>query len=451
MGWFGRAQRSIEDDGRDCVERGYLLIPAMVGMRDAAEWEALESTAGGAVEIGKRFGDVDLVAAALLFLGNALIRTQRVADGLALLDEAMVSVVAGELASPYITGLVYCGVIDTCGELYELQRSTEWTAALTRWCDEQPDMISFTGQCLVHRAEIMQLRGAWQEALAEARRAAERFARSTDRHAGASAQYRQGEIHRVLGDFDAAEQAYRNASQWGWEPQPGLAMLRLTQGRTDAAAASIKRVLDAANDRLDRVPLLPAYVEIMLAAGEGEAARAGCSELTETAQAIGGPVLPGLAAHARGSVELAEGRDAEAMATLQLACRRWQEIDAPYEHGRSRLLLALACRALGDEDSAAWELDVARAVFTELGATPELARLETLAGGVPAGQSHGLSNRELQVLRLVAAGKSNRAIAGALVLSERTVDRHVSNILHKLEVGSRAAATGYAYEHHLLL
>lgn len=449
-GWFGRARRILDGEQRDCVERGYLLIPAMLGLVAAGDWEALDATSRGVLEIGQRLSDVDLVAAALLFRGNALIRTRRVAAGLALLDEAMVAVVAGELSSPLITGLVYCGVIDTCGELYELRRAKEWTEALTRWCDEQPDMVNFTGQCLVHRAQIMQMRGAWHDALAEVRRAAERFARSTDKHAAAAAFYRQGEVLRLLGEFADAEDAFRSASRWGWEPQPGLALLRLAQGRAATAAASVRRAVDAAAARLDRAKLLPAYVEVMLAVGDAGSARAGSAELGDIAEEFGGAVLAAMSAHARGAVELADGGAGAAATALGTACRLWQQAEAPYEGARSRVLLGLACRVLGDHDAAAWELDAARRSFAELGAVPDLARVEALTRAAPAQRPHGLSPRELQVLRLVAGGLSNKAVAAELVISERTVERHVSNLLAKLAVGSRSAATAYAYEHDLL-
>src|SRR2546423_5236111 len=219
-GWFGRAQRLLDRDGRDCVERGHMLIPTMLALVQSDDWDGLDATSAVVLEIGERFSDVDLVATALLFRGNALIMTRRVGDGLALLDEAMVAVVAGELSCPLITGLVYCGVIDTCSQLYELQRAKQWTAALTRWCEEQPDMVNFTGQCLVHRAEIMQLHGAWHDALAEVRRAADRFARSTDKHAGASAFYRQGEGHPLPGGVPQAGGAFRRAGRGGGGPQP---------------------------------------------------------------------------------------------------------------------------------------------------------------------------------------------------------------------------------------
>ncbi|MGH8775955.1 MAG: LuxR C-terminal-related transcriptional regulator [Jiangellaceae bacterium] len=295
----------------------------------------------------------------------------------------------------------------------------------------------------------MQLHGAWQEALAEAQRAAERFARSTDKHAAASAFYLQGEVHRLLGRPAEAEDAYRLASQWGWEPQPGLALLWLAQGRADSAVAAIRRVLSATPGRLERARLLPAYIEIMRALGDGGSAREGCSELGEVAEEFGGTMLAAMAAHQRGAVELAEGDAAAALQALQQARRLWQEIDAPYEVARTPVVLGLACRVLGDHDGAAWEFDAARKAFAGLEAAPDLARLATFTRGAPA-TTHGLSPRELEVLRLVAAGRSNKAIAAQLVLSERTVDRHVSNILTKLRAPSRAAATGYAYQHDLV-
>ena len=233
------------------------------------DWEAAYATAAEAAEIGERFGDADLFALAVHEQGCALVHQGRVEEGLGLLDEAMVAVTAGEL-SPIVTGLVYCSVIAGCQEVYALRRAREWTAALTRWCEEQPDMVSFTGTCLVHRAEIMELHGAWQDALEEARRAGERCEQGNDRSAAAQAYYRQGEVHRLQGRFSAAEEAYRDASRYGWEPQPGLALLRLAQGNDDAAAAAIRRVVGETTEPLKRAKLLPAYVEIMLAVGDVE-------------------------------------------------------------------------------------------------------------------------------------------------------------------------------------
>ena len=448
-GWLGRAQRLVEREGRDCVEQGYLLFPLMFQHEASGNFEAAVATAADAAEIGERFGDADLFALARQDQGILLVRQGRVVEGLRLLDEAMVAVTAGEL-SPIVSGLVYCGVILGCQDAYELRRAQEWTAALTRWCEQQPDMVSFTGRCLIHRAEIMQLHGAWPDALEEARQAGERCARAMNRAAAAEAFYRQGEVHRLQGRFAAAEEAYREARRNGWEPQPGLALLRLVQGNTGAAAAAVRRVMGESTDLHKRARLLPAYVEIMLAVGDVQEARSACRELEEISTGYGSGMLGAIAAHARGAVDLADGDAQAALVALRHAWQAWEELEVPYEAARVRALLGLACRALGDDDTAALELEVARGVFARLGAATDLARVDSLTRHAASGDTRGLTPRELQVLRLVAAGKSNREIASELVLSGRTVERHMSNIFTKLSVSSRAGATAYAYEHQLV-
>ncbi len=445
-GWFGRAGRLL--DGQDCVERGYLLVPDLLGWPDAVgDPEAAVSVAAEVVRIGERFGHVDLVAFARHAQGRIRIKQGRFEEGSTLLDEAMVAVVAGELSSPVFTGLIYCSVIDACQEVFDVRRAREWTDALSGWCDAQPQLIDFTGICLVHRAECLQLHGAWPDAIDEARRACARLAPGEP--AGGAGLYRQAEIHRLCGEFAAAEDVYRRADEHGWQPQPGLALLWLATGRTDAALASISRVLGETTERLSRAQLLPAGVVIMLAAGDTDRARAACVELGEIASTCPSGALPAMAAHASGAVELADGKATEALIVLRKACQLWQHLGVPYEVARTRTLLGLACRELGDHESAAWELRAARDGFVRLGAGPDADRVGTLLDG-PDRAPAGLTPRELQVLRLVAAGKPNRAIATELVLSERTVDRHVSSILTKLGVPSRTAATAYAYANHLV-
>lgn len=445
-GWFGRAQRLLDRAGRDCVERGYLLVPAVLEQLGSGLWEAARGTAAQVAEIGERFAEPDLIAFALIKQGRALVKQGRVSDGLALLDEGMVAVVAGELSSPLLTGLLYCSVIDGCQEVYDLPRAGEWTAALTRWCAAQPELVNFTGLCLVHRSEIMQLRGAWPEALAEARRAAELLTHDWE---VAAARYRQGELHRVLGEYRAAEAAYRDAGRRGWQPQPGLALLRLAQGHVDAAVTAISRTLDETTEPLERARLLPACVEVMLAARDREQARDVSAQLGRIAEQYGPGVLGALSAHAAGAVALADDDPQTALIHLRSASQVWRQIEAPYELARTRVHAGLACRALGDDDAAEMELEAARDTFVQLGAAPDVARVDVFARPTTPHVSHGLTARELEVLRLVATGRSNKAIAAELVLSDRTVDRHVSNILAKLGVPSRAAATAYAYQHEL--
>jgi DNA-binding CsgD family transcriptional regulator len=447
-GWFGRAERLLEREGRECVEHGYLLLPLMFQQEATGDLAAAAETAARAADIAERFGDADLFALAVHAQGQMLISDGRVPDGLRLLDEAMVAVTAGEL-SPIVTGLVYCGVILACQRAYELRRAREWTTALARWCDRQPDLIAFTGRCRVHRAEILQLHGAWPDALEEARAAAERLPPGGNDEAKAQAFYRQGELHRLAGAFDPAEQAYREASRYGFEPQPGLALLRLAQGRAESAAAAIRRVVAESTDQPRRAGLLPAYVEIMLAVGATEEAAGASAELERIAVDFGSDALRATAAQARGEVALAVRDPRGALVALREAGDRWQQLEAPYETARTRVLVALACRELGDADAVALELASARDAFERLGAEPDVARVEAILGAGGSGRAHGLTPRELEVLRLVAAGRSNRQIASALVISEHTVARHVQNIFRKLDVSSRAAAGAYAFQHDL--
>jgi ATP/maltotriose-dependent transcriptional regulator MalT len=444
-GWLARARRLLDREEDDCAERGYLLLPAMFEQAAAGDPEAAIALGAEARATGERFADPDLAALAAQDQGTLLIKQGRTAEGLGLLDEAMVAVTAGDL-SPIVSGFVYCGVILGCRAAYELRRAQEWTAALSAWCDRQPDLVAFTGVCRVHRAQIMQTHGAWAESLAEAAEAARR-AEGKDRRAVAEAAYVRADVHRLRGQFPAAEEAYREASRLGQEPQPGLALLRLAQGNGAAAAASIRRLLAERAPSSRRAELLLAAVEVMLAGGDPQAEDDAARELQAIAERTGGGLLGAMAAQARGAVELAGGRAGAALGALREAWGAWQEIEAPYEAARARELMGSACAALGDEDSAVLERDAAREVFERLGAAPDLARLESSA---PAGGSHGLTARELEVLRLVAVGSSNRDIAERLVISEHTVARHLQNIFAKLGVSSRTAAGAFAHVHDLV-
>ena len=449
-GWFARAQRLLDGEEHDCVERGYLLIPVWLEQMGRGDYDAGHATAAEAAAIAERFGDADLFWLAVDEQGRALVRQGRVQEGVRLVDEVLVVASAGEL-SPFITGIVYCNTIAFCQGVFELRHAREWTEALTAWCERQPEMVAHNGLCLVHRAEIMQLQGAWTDALEEARRAAERFTRGVlNELACGKALYRQGEILRLRGELGAADEAYRAARRCGYEPQPGLGLLRLAQSKTDAAAAMIRRALGESAEPLRRAALLPAVVQIMLVADEANDALQASHELADIAARQGNDVLHTMAAEAKGDVALAAGDAWAALVDLRRAASGWLELHAIYETARVRVQIGLACRALGDEETAALEIEAAEATFAELGADPDLARARSLRADARASDSHGLTARELEVLRLVATGKSNKEIAGELVLSERTVDRHVSNIFMKLRVRSRTAATAFAYEHGLV-
>jgi DNA-binding CsgD family transcriptional regulator len=418
-------------------------------LRGAEDYAGSLAAATEAAEIGERFADADLVSCARHLQGRALIGQGHVEQGLQRLDQAMIAVTAGDVG-PIMTGLIYCSVIQACQQVYALARAWEWTSALTKWCEAQPQMAAFTSTCLVHRSEIMQLRGAWPDALAEARRAQARQTQGSEQASLAAAHYQQAEVHRLRGDYEAAEVAYRGASQQGHDPQPGLALLRLSQGRGDTAAAAMHRAVGAATDPLKRARLLPAYLEILIAVEDLENARSASRELAEIAARFDTDVLWAMADQARGEVQLADGDARAALGSLKQAFDRWQRVEAPYDVARVRVLMGMACRACGDDEGAVLELDAAKAAFAELGAASDIARVEALMHGTVQKDAHPLTRRELEVLRLVATGKTNKAIAEELNLSEKTVDRHASNIFNKLDVPSRAAATAYAYKHNLI-
>ena len=446
-GWLARARRLLEEHGRECVERGYLLLPAALGRLSAGEAGEAHALFARAAGMGDRFRDPDLAALGRLGRGQARIRLGEVDDGVALLDEAMAAVEAGEL-SPVVVGTVYCAVIETCHEIFDLRRAGDWTESLTRWCEAQPELVRFRGQCRARRAEILQHRGAWDDALEEARAACERLAGPPGEPAAGLAFYRLAELFRLRGQLAEAERAYGEAAKWGRSPQPGLALLRLAQGRTDEAVAAIRREAEEGTGRPDRARVLAARVEIALAADDRAAARASAAELEALVSGRGVPYLRALADQARSAVRLADGDPRTALHAAREAAAAWEDLQAPREAARARVLVGLACVALGDHDTARVELDAARWAFRRLGARPDLERLDALAPAAePPEDDHGLTPRELEVLVRVAAGDTNREIAGRLSISERTVERHVSNLLRKIPAANRAAATAWAFRH----
>lgn len=471
-GWLARAHRIVEDLAEPCRFEGLLSVPAGLGALYQGDGAAAAAAFTRAADLGRARGDADSAALGTLGLGQTKVMLGEFDDGVALLDEAMVAVTVGEI-SPIPAGIIYCAVIETCHLAFDLHRAHEWTRALDRWCDAQQKLVAFSGQCQMHRAELYRLHGAWTEAI-DAAKAAQDFAFRGDRMATYGGFYEQGEIHRLRGDFDAAEACYLQAQETGFPPQPGLALLRLAQGRPDQARSLLRQAMDGL-DPAYRRRMLAARVEIELAAGDAPAARTAAEELASLCASIDMPLLHALAEQAEAAVLFHDGDPAAALVPLRRAWSRWLGLDAPFEAARCRALLARLCAALDDAESARLEREAARAVFSELGAAPALADLEQsgleqsgLRQPVPAGpdartapaptigsdaqhaaDAGPLTARETEVVRLVSAGLSNRTIAAELFISEKTVARHLSNIFTKLGLASRAAVTAYAYRHGL--
>jgi DNA-binding CsgD family transcriptional regulator len=449
-GWLARAARILDEARLDCVVRGYLLVPSAIQCivkGDAAGGHAAFSRAA---EIAARFADPDLASLARHGCGRALIRLGHIAEGVALLDEAMVAVIAGDV-SPILAGDIYCSVLEACQETFDLRRAYEWTTFHAQWCASQPDLVRYRGECLLYRAEVMQLRGNWDQAAQDARDACEMLTAGDGRPMAGGAFYRLGEIHRLRGEFAKAEAAYARANERGRKPHPGLALLRLAQGQIAAAAASIRGVLVDTQAPAARARVLAAAVEILLAASDHDTARAAAGELTDIAGRIDAPLLHAAAAQANGALHLAQDDIAGASTSLRQAWETWRDLEMPYEEAKTCLLVAAVCDKRGDEDGRRLELETAQRLFKQLAAEPFLARIvEQSERPSPHQRLGSLSEREAQVLRLLASGQTNRAIADLLFISEKTVARHVSNIFDKLGVSSRTGAAAWAFQHNLV-
>ncbi|MEE6288339.1 LuxR C-terminal-related transcriptional regulator [Georgenia sp. MJ173] len=444
-GWTARAEQLVA--GSDGAARGWVAFLRMFRALGAGAYDVAAAAADEAVAVGRRHHDTDLITMGVCSQGRLAIYAGRISAGLALLDEAMVRVIAGE-ASPIIAGHVYCTAIEGCQEISDFGRVAEWTSALERWCAAQPGLLIFTGQCAVHRGQLMRIRGEWSAALDEFARAAERYRQVGAPDAIGQAAYEAGDVHRLRGDWQQADAAYQVAADHGYDPQPGLALLWLARGQTDAARQALDRLLAEGGGPVQRCRLLPADVEVLLATGDVERARQAADELTALAATFGCLSVDAMAAHASGAVELAAGDALGALPYLRKAHQLWTRAESPYECARVQVLLGLAMATVGDVGSSRRELEAAQGTFRRLGARPaaDTAAQHLAPPALPA----GLTAREVEVLRLVAAGRSNAQIATSLVLSEKTVARHLSNIFGKLDVGSRTAATAFAFTHGLV-
>ena len=446
-GWSTRAERLLAELGPDPVEEGYVDFLRMYRDMGAGDWAAAGARAEHVAEVGRRHGERDLVALGLAAGGRMAIYGGRMAEGLGRLDEAMVAVAAGEV-SPEVFGDVYCIAIEGCQEVRALDHVVEWTTALHRWCVEQPGLVTFTGQCSVHRGQVMRQRGAWAEAIEEFTLAGERYRLADTPDAIGHAEGERGDVLRLQGEYAAAEAAYQRAGEHGYDPQPGLAQLWLAQGSRDAAASAVRRLVAETTHPVGRCRMLPAAVDVLLAVDALDEARAAAAQLDEVAGDVGSAAMLAHAAYAAGAVELVGGDASGALPYLRKARQLWTRVECPYEVARVRLLTGRALTALDDAGSARQELEAARDAFLALGATPMVEEVAALVE--PDRPPGGLTAREVEVLRLVASGRSNPQIAADLVLSEKTVARHLSNIFTKLDVGSRTAAAAYAYEHGLV-
>ncbi len=364
-GWVHRGQSLLDGVGTDCVELGYLGYVYSLRRVIEGDVDGAATSFAAAATTGDRFGDAELVALARVGEGRYLIRRGAVGQGMALLDEAM-SVVTATEVSPTVIGDLYFTVIEGCHDVSDVRRAREWTDALTRWCEAQPEIVVYQGQCLVHRAELLSFGGSWSQALVEAHRASDALSRPRNHPALGSAHYIRAELHRVRGEFPEAQAAYQRASAWGREPQTGLALLRLAQAQIWAAAFAIRQAMAGTEAApAFRATLLGPYVEISLAAGDVASARRAADELTGFAAPMA-PVICAMAAHAHGSVLIAEGQPGTGRAFRRDAWAGWTELGAPYEAARARALIATAQRASGNEQGAALELDAARSELRRL-------------------------------------------------------------------------------------
>jgi DNA-binding NarL/FixJ family response regulator len=448
LAWAARAERLVEDHGLAGAEAGWLLSRRGHELLREQRVEEALAVAREGERVAREAHDADAVVLSQLTIGFALLQRGDRAEAIRVFDEVMLAVSSDE-TSPAVVGICYCVSVAACVSLREVVRARSWTATLDRWVAARPDLVAYRGTCLVHRAQMSTLGGDWARALGEAGSA---FDLLHGAPGAGLAVYHLGELHRLMGDAAEAEDAYRRANALGVQPEPGLSRLRTAQGRPEIAARTLARLCGEPRPSEDRAELLAARVEAELALGDLTAARATVAELRGITDGLGSPLLSGLADQADGAVLLAAGHPEDALDALRRAQQRWTHLDLPHACAQVRVLAGRSLRDLGDEEAADLEFEAARECFQRLGAAPDLARVDELRTRRPVlgTRPGGLTEREVEVVKLVAAGHTNRAIAGRLCLSEKTVARHLANVYAKLDLPARAAATAYAYDHGLV-
>jgi len=440
-GWIHRG-RSLLEQSSDDLATGY---SAQLDAEDALQSGDLDRAiecARDACDVARRTGDHSLHSLALMTEGTARLSRGTMPEALSILDEAMLPVQAGAVP-PDFAGNLYCQMIAICWELSDLRRAREWTAAIARWCEGFESAVMFSGICRMHQVQLLQVTGEWDIAAEQAHVVCTELV-GMNVAVVAEGHYLRADLLRLRGRVNEAEDAYFRAHELGRDPQPGLALLRAQSGQVVAAVASLRSsVMAHRGPPYGRAPLLRALVDVAVDAHDLDAALGASTELSDIAQRWRSDGLLAAAAHARGVVALGSDQPTNAIAALREAVSRWRELDAPYDCAKARIVLAQALSGFGDHTSAQLELQAAQRTLTDLGATVDLCRLAESTAGASASYG-GLTTRETEILALVARGDTNRQIAQVLVISEKTVARHLANVHRKLGVSTRTAAVAWA-------
>ncbi len=448
-GWLGRANSLVTENEWKGVERGFLCVPVALRQIGSGDFEKSLDTFSRAYSIGREFRNIDLITISLLGQGQSLVGLGQVEEGLSKLDETMINVESGPVF-PVVKGIVYCAVIETCMTIFEWSRAREWTDALNDWCESHPYLVPFRGQCLTRRSELLQLQGKWSQAILETEKAIELLTRDSGEPAAGLAYYQMGELHRLQGNLAAAEKAYQEAHSWNRKPQPGLALLWYAKGNIDQAVQFIEELEQETDKPEARLKILPAYMEIKLAENAVEEAQSAWHKLADLASTIQADFLEATLYYWQGVIEMSRGNLRNARSSLEKSHLIWKPLNALYPAARAMVILGEISLREGNLHSAKLEFAAARKIFEQLGAQPDLERVEALMKSCDEAPQTPISAREKEVLQLLVQGRSNKSIASQLFISDRTVERHVSNIYNKLGVSSRAEATAYALKHQLV-